>query len=170
MGDAWGFLLWIPILYGVYWLYRSIQKKAEIKAAGPNYQTIPAYETGSMKVDISFQQVPAKSSKHRLFGGDNWWRMHMNIRMSDEDWALFKKSGLIENELFSSPNVEFPEIEESFPGIGLQWMPAYRDFPNISDAEAAKEKLVHALHIIRARVDDMKSTKGGVPDRERFEI
>lgn len=129
-----------------------------------------APDHGPMKVDISFEEVSPRTQKHRLFGGGNWWRMHMNIQLSKEDWQFLERSGYLEYELFSSPNVEFPEIEDSFPGHGLKTMPAYRDFPNISEAEAAKEKLIKGLHVFRSRIDDMRSSKGGTPERERIEI
>jgi hypothetical protein len=115
--------------------------------------------------------VPANSSKHVLFGGDNWWRMHFNVRMSDEDWKLFQKSGLIERELFSYPGIEFPDVDTSFTGHHLKYMPNYKDFPDIHTAEAAKERLIKSLHTIRSQVDEMKSSRsGGGPERERIEI
>jgi hypothetical protein len=160
------------IAWGIWAVVKKFSKASAIKAAAPTFKGEAPSEKGPMKVEVAFQEVPAKDSKHRLYGGDSWWRMHFDVRFSQEDWALFKKSGLIEKELFTYPMVNFEgndAVQASFDGRQLQYMPNYRDYPDISSAEAAKESLIKSLHIIRGRIDDMKTSRGGI-DRERLEI
>jgi hypothetical protein len=95
--------------------------------------------------------------------------MHMNIRMSNEDWALFQKSGMIENELFSHPDMSFPEIDTSFIGITSSTCRVTTTFRASRRRRGQRKTSYGASNIIRSRIDDMKSSKGGI-DREHLEI
>lgn len=96
--------------------------------------------------------------------------MYFNIKLSNQDWELFERSGYLDYEMFSHPGVEFPDIDTSFTGHHLKHMPSYCDYPSLAQAETAKEQLIRNLHIVRARIDDMKSSRGGGVDREILEI
>lgn len=122
---------------------------------------------GPIQVNITSEQIKAPSSKHALMGGDHWWRMHIDISMSRQDFALYTRSGLIENELFAYPHPDYPDTLISFAGMTIGYM-LYVDFPSMQDLQAAKEDLFTGLQIVRSQLERMKGTDD--PHKESVEI
>jgi hypothetical protein len=121
---------------------------------------------GPIKVEITQEQIPAPSTEHSLHGGRQWWRMHINIKMSKSDYALYKQSGLMENELFAYPHPKFPDTDVSFAGLSIGYVKKC-DFPSIQDLNAAKEELISGLQAVRSHLEAMKS---GSTEPESIEI
>ncbi len=158
MQNGFDAVIWLLIIAGIIYAVYAYQNRS--------IPTKPYAGEGPMKVSITQEEIKTPSISHALEGGRNWWRMHINIQLSERDAELYKRSGLMENELFSYPTKEFPDVLISFTGHSIG-MVKHADFPNVQRLEQAKEALIAGLYAVRSRLEAMKH---GGTDKESLEI
>jgi hypothetical protein len=122
---------------------------------------------GPMRVTLSTEEIRGPSYKHRAIS-QHWFRLHIKVEMSERDYELFKKAGLIDQAYFSHPWCDFPDTEEQYLGHHLFNSP-YVDFPNMQALDIAKDELLRNLHAARSRIEQLHEARGK-PSQESFEI
>lgn len=151
-------LIWVPIgivVVGIigFFVYTAANQahvETNISEGIPN---------GSpMQVKLRTEQL--KEHKHRL---------HIDVRMSPEDWEALKQSGMANAWLFEAKNVT---SMDNHYAVGHLLRVHKVDFEDIQALQRAKDKLVENLHIMRGCIDGQKERKkaGPAATSESFEI
>jgi hypothetical protein len=160
MDGVMGFLVFFCI--PAYFIYRHIQKRKEgapmgifgsifgehFGNKGPEF-----IEKGPMKLDIRSEEIKAPNYRHVSEGGRNWHRMYIDFKITRQDYDKYKRSGLMENELFGMRHPKYPDVMMSFAGGSLGYI-RFVDFPNVQEMESARDDLIQGLHAVRSRIEN----------------
>ena len=136
-------LLWIPILLGIYWFFKSKQKTKE------KFEALP--KEGPMKVNITTRGTdPSIFAKHIRCA------MDIDVTISQKDWASIMRSGMNKHTLFDYPGLSGdpndPENIRQFTVDDLK-NKTHIGFTTEAQMEQAKEQLIQGLANLRQAID-----------------